>query len=173
MSRFSRQASVVGGAAALVLAMLVAPAVTGASVAAAATPCTAPVVNKVACENTLPGNPESEWDVNGNGDPTIQGFATQISTNVGGTVNFKIDTTAKAYRIDIYRIGYYGGNGARKVASVTPTATLPQSQPSCLHGRSYVSRRLRQLGGVSVVGRAGDSGVRRLYRSPGANRHGW
>ena len=37
------------------------------------------------------------------------------------------------YRIDIYRLGYYGGHGARKVATIHPSAALPQtSQPACL-----------------------------------------
>ena len=60
---------------------------------------------------------------------TIQGFATDISVNRGQTVNFKIDTNATNYRLDIYRMGYYGGMGARKVATVNPSATLPQNQP--------------------------------------------
>ena len=34
--------------------------------------------------------------------------------------------------LDIYRMGYYGGMGARKVATVLPSATLPQTQPTCL-----------------------------------------
>ena len=29
-------------------------------------------------------------------------------------------------------MGYYADNGARKVATVQPSATLPQSQPACL-----------------------------------------
>ncbi len=99
---------------------------------AEAAPCDPPVVNSVACENTLPGNPKSEWDVSGSGSATIQGFTTDISTNVGGTVQFKIDTPARSYRLDIYRMGYYGGNGARKVATVNPSAALPQNQSNCL-----------------------------------------
>ena len=47
----------------------------------------------------------------GAGGSTIQGFATDISVNQGGTVGFKIDTTATRYRLDIYRMGYYGGHG--------------------------------------------------------------
>ena len=66
------------------------------------------------------------------GDPSIQGFATNISVNKGTTVSFKINTPATAYRLDIYRMGYYGGNGARKQATVNPSATLPQNQPACL-----------------------------------------
>src|SRR5882672_742886 len=85
--------------------------------ASAADPCTAPVTNKVACENTKPGDPPSDWQVAGVGDPTIQGFATSMSVNLGQAINFKIKTPASSYHIDILRLGYYGGNGARIIAS--------------------------------------------------------
>ena len=105
----------------------------GAPIASAAGPCGPPVVNPVACENTLPGTPPSDWQIVGDGDTTIAGFATSMSVNVGDTVVFKIKTPASAYHIDILRLGYYQGNGARKVAAnITPTATLPQTQPACL-----------------------------------------
>jgi N,N-dimethylformamidase beta subunit-like, C-terminal/Domain of unknown function (DUF4082)/Bacterial Ig-like domain/Bacterial Ig domain/Purple acid Phosphatase, N-terminal domain len=99
---------------------------------ASAAPCDPPIVNAIACENSKPGNPPSEWDVNGSGDSNIQGFATDISVDQGQTVNFKVKTPSSDYRLDIYRMGYYGGNGARKVATVQPSASLPQSQPACL-----------------------------------------
>lgn len=95
-------------------------------------PCAPPNGNAIACENALPGNPVDEWDVIGAGDETIQGFTTDISVNRGHVIDFKIDTTAADYRLDIYRMGYYGGSGARKVATVTPSATLLQGQPTCL-----------------------------------------
>ena len=82
--------------------------------------------NPIVCENAKLGNPSSEWDVSGAGDASIQGYATDISVNKGGAVNFKISTPATAYRLDIYRMGYYGGNGARKVATVTGTG--PQNR---------------------------------------------
>ena len=88
--------------------------------------------NPVACENAKPGTPSAQWDVSGAGDSTIQGFATAISVAPGATQTFKIKTTANNYTIDIYRMGYYSGAGARKVASITPSATLPQPQPNCL-----------------------------------------
>ncbi|MGH2370151.1 MAG: N,N-dimethylformamidase beta subunit family domain-containing protein, partial [Chloroflexota bacterium] len=99
---------------------------------AQAGPCDPPVTNPIVCENSKPGNPATEWDVSGNGDPSIQGYATDISVNKGGTVQFKIKTDAHAYRLDIYRLGYYGGLGARKVATVQPSASLPQNQAACL-----------------------------------------
>ena len=89
-------------------------------------------VNKIATENGLPGSPASEWDIAGAGDANIQGFATDISVNHGETVNFKIDTDSTDYRLDIYRMGYYGGMGARKIATIQPSAALPQAQPACI-----------------------------------------
>ena len=118
---------------AVITALLAAAlSVLGVPAATAAGPCTAPIVSKVACENTQPGNPASEWQVTGAGDPAIQGFATAMSVNVGEAVHFKIKTPSTSYRIDIYRLGYYQGLGARKVAAnVLPSAGLPQTQPAC------------------------------------------
>ncbi|WP_157268079.1 N,N-dimethylformamidase beta subunit family domain-containing protein [Azohydromonas aeria] len=99
--------------------------------AAAGAECAAPG-NAIVAENCLPGSPRSEWDVSGAGDASIQGFATQMSVNRGGTVFFKVKTPAASWRIDLYRLGWYGGSGARKVAGVSPSARLPQSQPGCL-----------------------------------------
>ena len=93
--------------------------------------CASPA-NATVAENCLAGNAASEWDITGAGDLSIQGYATQISVNRGASVGFKVNTNAANYRFDIYRLGYYGGLGARKVASVNPTASLPQSQPACL-----------------------------------------
>jgi len=104
--------------------------VLGTALGITSDPSSAQCANPIACENLLPGNLPSEWDITGAGDPTIQGFTTDISVDQGQTVRFKIDTTATAYHIDIYRMGYYGGRGARKVATVQPTAT--QVQPNCL-----------------------------------------
>ena len=102
---------------------------------ARAAACDAPA-NAIVAENCKPGNPSSEWDVSGAGSATIQGFATNISVGQGQAVSFKVDTPATNYRIDIYRMGYYGGRRARKVATVQPSAALPQNQPSCVTQRA-------------------------------------
>jgi hypothetical protein len=99
-------------------------------------PATLPIactLSAVACENQLPGNPSGEWDFPGVGSTMINGFSTDISVNVGGTVRFKIDQEAPVspYTIDIYRMGYYQGNGARKVTSVVPSSP-PKNQIDCL-----------------------------------------
>ncbi len=47
---------------------------------AQALPCNE-TANPVACENLKPG--DLGWDIIGAGDPSIQGFATNISVNIG------------------------------------------------------------------------------------------
>jgi hypothetical protein len=89
--------------------------------------------NPIVQENALQGTPESQWDVSGSGDPTIQGFATQITYNVGETVSFKVNTPSTHYRLDIYRMGYYNGNGARLITSIDKTLSHAQSQPAGIY----------------------------------------
>src|SRR6185312_13591770 len=82
-------------------------------------------------ENQLPGTPSSSWSISGSGDATIQGFPTSISVNVGQPISFKITDTASApYHIDIYRMGYYQGNGARLVTTIASSQTLAVVQPN-------------------------------------------
>ena len=102
-------------------------AMTASETAAQAASCANPIV----CENELPGTPPSDWDITNGEGSTIQGFSDPFSVNVGGSINFKISSPATAYAIDIYRMGYYGGDGARLVASITPNIAVSQSQPAC------------------------------------------
>lgn len=87
------------------------------------------LANAIVAENLLPGSPASEWDIVGAGDSNIEGYAAEISVDQGQPVQFKVNTNATDYRLDIYRLGYYGGLGARKVATVQP-ALVPFAQPS-------------------------------------------
>jgi hypothetical protein len=88
--------------------------------------------NPIACENSLPGTPQSQWDVSSGDGTTIQGFADPFSVNLGGTINFKIESPATSYKIDIYRMGYYGGDGARLITTLaSPSISVSQNQPAC------------------------------------------
>jgi len=93
--------------------------------------CQSPA-NRIVAENCQPGQSSSDWDVNGAGDPKIQGFATDASVNLGETIAFKVRTDSPAYRIDVYRLGYYAGMGARRIETIKPSVPLPQKQPACL-----------------------------------------
>ncbi|UJP08892.1 hypothetical protein L2X99_10375 [Microbacterium sp. KUDC0406] len=91
-----------------------------------------PTINPIVCENSKPGTDPDEWNISGAGDGSIQGFATDISVNAGSKIDFKVDTNARAYTIDIYRTGWYQGKGARFIQSVPVTAALPQTQQQCI-----------------------------------------
>ena len=106
-----------------------------------------PLTNAIVAENQRPGSPESEWGVDGAGDSNIEGFATDISVNHGQTVDFKINTNSTHYRVDVYRLGYYQGNGARKVATFEKQLTNPQVQPTPLFDST---RRLVDAGNWQV-----------------------
>lgn len=79
----------------------------------------------IAAENAKEGSYGTEWTISGAGDTSNLGFARQFSVNAGETVDFSCHGSGTV--IDIYRIGYYGGTGWRRVASLTNTAT---SQPT-------------------------------------------
>ncbi len=94
-------------------------------------------VNPIVAENQLAGTPSSVWNVTGAGDPTIQGYSTDISVNQGQSISFKINDTASApYHIDIYRMGYYQGLGARLVATITSAQTIVKVQPNPIFNAS-------------------------------------
>ncbi|WP_179612979.1 DUF4082 domain-containing protein [Rhizobium leguminosarum] len=84
--------------------------------------------NAIVLENQKQGNPESEWGID-TASTNIEGFATDISVDNGSTINFKINTNSTNYRIDIYRLGYYGGMGARKVTTIQHTGLQTQPNP--------------------------------------------
>jgi hypothetical protein len=94
---------------------------------AAGATCASPA-NAVEAENCLPGDPQSAWDISpAAGDPSIGGYAAQFTYNRGQTAQFKVKSDGP-YRVDVYRLGYYGGLGARKVATLAGTAP---AQPPC------------------------------------------
>ena len=111
MHMSSRRIALLGA----VLFAALAAAAAAPSASHAAGECNVPITNQVACENTKPGADPSTWQIDGAGDPTIQGFATQMSVNKGETIAFKIKSATPNYRIDILRLGYYGGDGARLI----------------------------------------------------------
>jgi hypothetical protein len=107
----------------VLLALLASPARSDAA-------CT---LNAVACENQNTGDDPGTWEINGAGNPDLQGYATTQSVNPGSTINFKVKSTTANYRVDILRLGYYGGAGARRWATniVPSNASGSTSQAPC------------------------------------------
>lgn len=116
---------------AVMVAMTAALGLGIAGAVAPAEPAAAACANAIACENAKPGASPSEWDIDGAGDPGIQGFATDISVNAGSRLDFKVKTSAPTYTITIYRTGWYQGLGARRITAITPSPPL-LNQPNCI-----------------------------------------
>jgi hypothetical protein len=69
--------------------------------------------NPVQTENALTGT--GNWVLqNPATSREIEGYASLTSVNIGGTIKFFISTNGP-YTIDIYRMGWYGGLGAREM----------------------------------------------------------
>lgn len=119
-------ASVLNGTASRSEGATAAPQMLLAAPAAAAA-----TANAIVLENQKQGTPESVWLFD-QADESIQGFAAQFTLDHGQRVDFKIDTDATNYRVDIYRLGYYGGDGARLVNSFTRNLSTAQNQPAPL-----------------------------------------
>ena len=142
------------------------------SQAVAAGPCDLPVQNAIACENTLPGNPQSEWDVDGAGDPTIQGFGTDISVNKGDTVDFKIITDATAYtprhlppRLLRRRRRAQGGDDhadRQRCRRSNPIVSVTRRPAWSTAGTGHVSASWPV---------PAERGLRHLHRAPAPHRH--
>ncbi len=86
--------------------------------------------NGIVAENALPGS--SDWAIT---KPSVaghlvEGYASATSVNIGGQINLFVNTApASAYTLDLYRMGWYGGAGARLVLHVAGLAGI--SQPAC------------------------------------------
>ncbi|MFJ7066216.1 DUF4082 domain-containing protein [Streptomyces sp. NPDC101115] len=91
--------------------------------------------NPIVCENSKPGTPMSDWFA-GSSWGDIAGFPTKMSLQPGENLPFKVQSPSP-YHVKIYRLGWYGGDGARLVstpaqAAQTYPATYASQRPSCL-----------------------------------------
>jgi len=63
--------------------------------------------------------------------PWIEGYCSHARARAGETVRFFVSTApASDFRLDIYRLGYYGGTGGRHMASLGPFQGATQPWPA-------------------------------------------
>ncbi|HSN05381.1 MAG TPA: N,N-dimethylformamidase beta subunit family domain-containing protein [Nitrospira sp.] len=88
---------------------------------------TAPL-NPVQIENRKPGT--SDWILTKPArNHEIEGYASATSVNRGETIRFYVHSLAPAYRLTIYRMGWYGGSGARQMSGPTELPGYRQPAP--------------------------------------------
>ncbi len=106
-------------------------AVFGATVPSLARPARA-ADNPIVTENQQPG--DASWQlgslVSNDATGQIKGYASATSVNQNQSITFYVTTNpAQTYTIDFFRIGWYGGLGARLRLHVGPLDGV--TQPSC------------------------------------------
>jgi hypothetical protein len=57
----------------------------------------------------------------------IQGYASRTSVSAGQPISFFVSTTATVYSVDVFRMGWYRGAGARLMAHVGPLSGTDQT----------------------------------------------
>ena len=103
-------------------------------------------MNPTSTENQLPGSPH--WQlrnirfdapvtmasfplVRHLRSSAIEGYASKTSLYPGETIDFMVSMQpAGEFAIDIYRMGYYGGLGARHMTRIAPLTAEPQPMPA-------------------------------------------
>ncbi|WP_419420123.1 N,N-dimethylformamidase beta subunit family domain-containing protein [Legionella sp. D16C41] len=77
-----------------------------------------PIQNPIVEENALPGTPGWDEQLWKKKEPLIEGYASTTSAAPGDNLEFHVRmlNLPGHYRLDIYRLGWYKGVGARKVA---------------------------------------------------------
>jgi hypothetical protein len=88
-------------------------------------------------ENQKPGT--AAWRIAGNPPGTIAGFADHTYAADGDTVTLRVSTNAPRFHVEAYRMGYYGGTGARLVWSSREIRGVQQPKCTLARGVNMVS----------------------------------
>src|SRR5581483_10069140 len=87
-----------------------------------------PAANVVQTENAKAGTPG--WQItNLATNHEIEGYASLTSVNRGGQISFFVNTADPTYMLEIYRMGWYGGVGARRVLGPVQLTGIRQPIP--------------------------------------------
>jgi hypothetical protein len=97
-----------------------------------------PTATWLMAENNRPGT--LDWIVNFvQPDHALEGFASHVSAASGDDVALFVNTTAKAVRVQAYRMGYYQGLGGRLIYQSDLVGAGPQPAPTVSLGIGTVS----------------------------------
>ncbi|MCW2883931.1 MAG: uncharacterized protein JWL58_793 [Streptosporangiaceae bacterium] len=137
--------------------------------AASGAPAAAPGAATVA-ENAKPGTPD--WRVHKVGaEHEMEGYTDHVSVLPGESFQLFVSTTAKGYRVQAFRTGWYGGTQAREVwASQHLTGTV-QAPPRIEAVTRTVTAPWKASATVSTQGWPEGSYLLRLSSDSGAQRY--
>ncbi len=98
---------------------------------------TIPQARWLVAENAKPGT--GRWIVTGSQTlHSIEGYASRVSGVVGDEVILFVNTSAPAFHVEVYRMGYYQGLGGRLIDQTDTIAGQRQRAPSFTPGINMV-----------------------------------
>jgi hypothetical protein len=83
--------------------------------------------NPITDENALPGT--NLWRLRQPGLSEIAGYASSTSVTAGETIRFFVTTKDPAFTLEVFRTGWYGGVGGRRMTEAVTLAGV--NQPGC------------------------------------------
>jgi len=123
-----------------------------------------------AAENRLRGT--SAWRITDQGAVgAVNGYANAQSVLPGQSFTLYVSTTAKSFRVDAFRFGWYQGHDARLVWRSGPEAGRDQTAVSITPGTHMVTASWRPSMTVSTRGWPAGSYLLRLDAANGAQRY--
>jgi hypothetical protein len=167
----------VGVAVTLALALPLAACSAGGSATGPATavPSSGHVTHATAqpfpvAENELPGT--SAWRITDQGpDDAINGYADHQSVLPGQSFRLYVSTTAKSFRVDAFRFGWYHGHEARLVWESVPVRGHLQTAVDITPGTHMVTAPWRPSMTVSTTNWPAGAYLLRLDASNGPQRY--
>jgi len=101
-----------------------------AAILAAGALATSAPPNPIQVENAQPGADPASWIQPAYTATSIAGYSSEISVLPGQIVHLHVRTSAgQRYRVEIFRLGWYGGSGARLLACLPSCGGDEGSQP--------------------------------------------
>ncbi len=126
--------------------------------------------NATVAENAKQGDPL--WRANHQGaEHEIEGFADHVSVLPGEAFHLHVSTTADSYVARAFRVGWYGGAGAREVWKSDELPGMRQAPPQTLDGtRAVTAAHWKPGPAVDTTGWPEGSYLIRLEAATGARR---
>lgn len=85
--------------------------------------------NPIQTENAKSGT--TDWQLsNPATNHEIEGYASLTSVNRGGEISLFVNTSESTYTIEMFRMGWYGGTGGRRLTSAIQLTGTPQTIPT-------------------------------------------
>jgi hypothetical protein len=85
--------------------------------------------NPIQAENARTGTTAWQLD-NASENREIEGYASAVSINRGDSISFFVSTSDPTYTVEIFRTGWYGGSGGRRITQPVALTGHRQATPA-------------------------------------------